>query len=110
MGPGALGAQRSLACPWPTLTFDDPQPARPDQGPPAGDGGQGDDLVAEEDRAHGGLPRSVRRDFRNVDAPDELLGVSVLGIRREQEDFECWCVPLFSIFSLSLSLFVLFLI
>ena len=57
------------------------QPARPDQGADAGDGRQGHDQLAPEDGAHRGRARAVRRDQRDVDAPDELFGVSLLGVR-----------------------------
>ena len=57
------------------------QPAGLDEGPPAGDGGQRDDLVDEEDSAHGRVPRFARRYLGNMASADDLLGMSLLGVR-----------------------------
>ena len=66
------------------------QPAGPDEGADAGDGRQGDGELFAEDGAHGGRARAVRRHLGDVVQADDVLGLPLLGVRREQEAHRGW--------------------
>ena len=79
------------------------QSPRLDQGSHASDGRQGNDQLVEEDCAHRWCARAVRWYFGDVAATDDVLDLSLLGVRREQEDRWGWCVLCFYLFTLVLA-------